>query len=119
MPNELVLTTADPRDATELSLLHQIEAFAQANARGAFTPDMIVHFVAKFIASTKLAPALDGEPVFVLRAQDKIAPYAVMAWAREAESYGAPPAKVDGARTIANLMCNWQMRNADRVKRPD
>ena len=75
--------------------------------------------LAALIEQTPLAPALVDEPLFVLRAQDKIAPYAVRAWASEAESYNCDIDKFEGARTIAAEMCAWQMAHPTRVKRPD
>ena len=60
----------------------------------------------------KLAP---GEPYFVLRAQDRLAPELVEAWAVEAKLNGCPPAKVVEARAIAKAMRRWP----GRKKTPD
>jgi hypothetical protein len=57
----------------------------------------------------------DGEPYFVLRAQDRLAPELVEAWAIEAELNGCAPAKVKDAREIAKAMRNW----SGKKKMPD
>lgn len=121
---ELTLTPATADEAKPKTLLEQIRAHVIANipANAIITDAGIarsIAHIAGFIASTPLSPLLDGEPIFVLRAQDKIGPYAVMAWATEAEGYGCPPDKVAGARQIVAEMCGWQMQHPTRVKRPD
>lgn len=55
----------------------------------------------------RLAP---GEPYFILRAQDLLAPEHIESWAIEAELNGCPPAKVAEARAIAKDMRNWRKR---------
>jgi hypothetical protein len=65
----------------------------------------------KYDCLAKLAPA---EPYFVLRAQDKLAPEHVEAWAIEAELNGCPAGKVADARSIAAAMRRWP-----RKKLPD
>lgn len=75
---------------------------------------LILNFLRK---NTPLAPALEGEPVFVLRARDRLAPFTVSKWAGEAEAHGCPKEKVDGARRIAAEMIAWQQANG--VKAPD
>jgi len=62
--------------------------------------------------------ALD-EPVFILRAQDIVAPRVVVRWAHLADQAGAPHAKVQGALELAKQMADWQANNRDRVKVPD
>ena len=64
-----------------------------------------------------LGKAAVDEPVFVLRAQDKLAPVLVEEWASLAELHGTPPAKVIGARQLAREMRNWQKNN--KAKYPD
>jgi hypothetical protein len=61
----------------------------------------------KFDCLDKLA---DGEPYFVLRAQDRLAPELIEAWAVEAELNDCPPAKVADARAIAKTMRGWRKR---------
>lgn len=61
----------------------------------------------KFDCLEKLA---DGEPYFVLRAQDELAPELIEAWAVEAELNDCPPAKVASARAIAKAMRGWRKR---------
>ena len=62
--------------------------------------------------------ALD-EPVFILRAQDILAPRVVVQWAYLAEGAGSPWDKVHGPLVIAQRMADWQAKNPDRVKVPD
>jgi hypothetical protein len=57
----------------------------------------------------------DSEPYFILRAQDRLAPELVEAWAIEAELNGCAPAKVRDAREIAKAMRNW----SGKKKMPD
>jgi hypothetical protein len=61
-----------------------------------------------------LRKAAPNEPIFVLRAQDRIAPFAVRYWAAQAERWGAPREKVDEAIELAKAMENWPTR-----KNPD
>jgi hypothetical protein len=62
--------------------------------------------------------ALD-EPVFILRAQDILAPRVVVRWAHLAEQAGTPQHKVQGALELAKQMADWQANNQHRVKVPD
>ena len=62
--------------------------------------------------------ALD-EPVFILRAQDILAPRVVVRWAHLTEGAASPQDKVHGASLIAKQMADWQAKNPDRVKVPD
>ena len=57
-----------------------------------------------------IAKAAAEEPVFVLRAQDKLAPALVEAWARLASEHGAPIEKVQEALKCAYLMMKWHTR---------
>jgi hypothetical protein len=68
-----------------------------------------------------LGKAADDEPVFVLRANDVVAPAAVEAWADFVEqSVGAmvsgdqTRAKVQEARSIAHQMRAWQALNGSK-----
>ncbi|MCC6948637.1 MAG: hypothetical protein IT539_12795 [Bradyrhizobiaceae bacterium] len=61
----------------------------------------------KYDSSGKLAA---GEPYFVLRAQDMLAPELIEAWAVEAELNGCPRGKVAEARAIAAAMRKWHKR---------
>lgn len=56
------------------------------------------------------ASAADNEPVFVLRAQDKLAPELVRRWAHEAELNGCPHGKIMRALETADAMENWPNR---------
>lgn len=62
--------------------------------------------------------AAPDEPIFVLRAQDIIAPEIVREWAFRAKKAGVPKEKVDEARRLADQMEDWQIEN-DRRKVPD
>lgn len=65
-----------------------------------------------------LGRASDDEPVFVLRANDVLAPIVISQWADLALDYGTPPDKVQEARTCALSMIEWQKRTG-RGKVPD
>jgi len=60
--------------------------------------------------SVTLGKAQDDEPIFVLRAQDRLAPELVRRWADEAERAGCSSAKVIEARTVADAMERWPSR---------
>lgn len=64
---------------------------------------------------TCLQKAGDDEPIFVLRAQDVLAPGLVRDWAQQARREGAPPHKVDEARELASLMEVWQREHGCKV----
>jgi len=64
-----------------------------------------------------LNKAADDEPVFVLRAQDKLSPMIVRTWAFEAELRGTPKAKTEEALAQANAMESWAL--AHLAKYPD
>ena len=57
----------------------------------------------------------EDEPVFLLRAQDKLAPEIVREWAYRALSEDAPVDKVRGARTIADAMEDWSITHHRKV----
>jgi hypothetical protein len=61
----------------------------------------------RFDCLDRLAP---GEPYFVLRAQDVLAPELIEAWAIEAELNDCHPTKVSNARAIASAMRKWRDR---------
>src|SRR5436190_23199118 len=54
------------------------------------------------------AKADPDEPIFVLRANDPLAPFLVDAWAKACASGHHDPAKVVEARDCAQAMRNWQ-----------
>jgi hypothetical protein len=60
--------------------------------------------------SVSLEKARDDEPIFVLRAQDRLAADAVRHWADRAEQAGSTAAKVAEAREIADAMDRWPAR---------
>lgn len=62
-----------------------------------------------------LEKAGEDEPLFVLRAQDKLAPEIVREWAYRAQCEGAPLTKCDEARRIADAMEQWQIANRRKV----
>lgn len=51
-----------------------------------------------------------GEPIFVLRAQDKLAPELIRDWAIKAHINGASDDKVNEALATANAMEDWPVR---------
>ena len=57
-----------------------------------------------------LGKAADDEPVFVLRAQDKLAPGLIELWAEGAEGHRCAPEKVAEARALAARMRAWPNR---------
>ncbi len=64
-----------------------------------------------------LAKAADDEPIFVLRAQDALAPMIVKAWAEAALKVGVPVEKIQEAVQLADQMTDWQATN--HTKLPD
>jgi hypothetical protein len=59
----------------------------------------------------------EDEPVFLLRAKDKLAPDAVMYWADLLEDNDGDPELIKAARDHARLMVKWQSENT--YKLPD
>lgn len=72
---------------------------------------------AQELESGCFAKAADDEPLFVLRAQDAIAPHIVRTWAQGARAAGVNEAKVVEAEQLAARMEQWQ--NENRRKIPD
>lgn len=64
-----------------------------------------------------LGKAQDDEPVFVLRAQDALAPEIVEEWAKRAMRHQCPISKVEEALRLVGAMREWQVNNT--VKFPD
>lgn len=65
--------------------------------------------------NTTLANAKPGEPLLVLRAQDKLAPGVVRHWAEVAERHGVNPEKVEDALRVAEAMEEWQKGNPSKL----
>ena len=63
--------------------------------------------------SANLIP--EDEPVFLLRAQDKLAPEVVEYWADIAEQEGASENIVKAARAHVELMQKWQEKNGSKI----
>lgn len=57
-----------------------------------------------------LNKAADDEPIFVLRANDMLAPAVVRAWATLAVGAGAPFEKFKSAQDLAEAMEKWPNR---------
>ena len=55
------------------------------------------------------------EPIFVLRAKDKLAPAVVRRWADIAAMYEVNPAKVHEAECLANEMELWADKHGSKV----
>lgn len=64
-----------------------------------------------------LETAKDDEPIFVLKATDKLASRVVRKWAEMAASHGTPPAKVAEAMQLADQMDTWGKEHG--TKTPD
>lgn len=54
-----------------------------------------------------LAKAGENEPIFALRAQDKLAPIAIRTWIGVARWFGVPQSKLDEAERCAVAMEEW------------
>jgi len=52
----------------------------------------------------------DDEPIFILRAQDKLAADVVREWCRRAEVAGVRSSKVATARMLADEMDKWALK---------
>ena len=59
--------------------------------------------------------AADDEPLFVLRAQDVLAPEIVREWAFRAAAAGVPAQKVEQARRDADAMEDYQTTHRKKV----
>ena len=68
---------------------------------------------------SSLRRAARGEPVFILRVQDILAPRVVVRWAHLAEQAGTAQDKARGALVVAKQMADGQANNPHRVKVPD
>ena len=55
------------------------------------------------------------EPVFILRAKDKVAPAAVDAWAEAAQLAGADPGLLEKVRAWADRMRAWQKEHGSKT----
>jgi len=55
------------------------------------------------------------EPLFVLRAQDDLAPEVVQLWALNATMRGATKDKVEAARECARAMREWQRLHGSKI----
>ena len=59
--------------------------------------------------------AASNEPLFVLRAQDALAPEIVREWAYRAKAAGTPDEKIAEARACADEMEDWQIEHRKKV----
>ncbi|MGH7748788.1 MAG: hypothetical protein ACREQ5_29105, partial [Candidatus Dormibacteria bacterium] len=57
-----------------------------------------------------LGKAADHEPVFVLRAKDRFAPYLIRCWAAEVQAAAGPSEKADHPLQLADQMEQWQRK---------
>lgn len=65
-----------------------------------------------------LGRAADDEPIFILRAQDKLAPALIEEWAERlyaAAPFNTATEKIDEARALATKMRMWQVINHSKV----
>ena len=63
--------------------------------------------------------AADDEPLFVLRAHDRLAIAAIEAWITAAMQHHVSAVKVADAWAHRDLMQQWQIDHPDRVKIPE
>lgn len=61
----------------------------------------------------------NDEPTFTLRAQDELAPYAILEWIRRATNAGVNAEKLVDARNDYKAFIEWQNKHPDSVKKPD
>lgn len=62
-----------------------------------------------------LGRADDDEPVFVLRAKDKLATEAIGEWIDRAHFYGVNTKKIHAALDDISAMNDWQLRNGTKL----
>lgn len=62
-----------------------------------------------------LKKAADDEPIFVLRAKDKLAPIVVETWAMIAKLMGVSEDKITEATDCAIEMYRWQDKNGCKI----
>ena len=60
----------------------------------------------------------DDEPVFLIRAQDRVAVALLDRYAMLAEAAGSPPRHLTGTREAIERFVAWQSEHPDRVKTP-
>lgn len=79
-----------------------------------------VEIKATSIDERALEPIIpDDEPVFLLRAKDKVAPWAVHAWANNASALGADQDLVDRVHAFAEEMSEYARQHHRGGKVPD
>jgi hypothetical protein len=61
-----------------------------------------------------LAKVAPDEPIFVLRAKDKLAPMMVALWIRLAQEHGCPMPKLENAARLKQAMRDWQTQNGSK-----
>lgn len=74
--------------------------------------------MSKYSNTNPLEKLHEGEPFFFLRAQDKLAPAIVLAYAEALEMCGDAQGSMECSE-IAEQMINWQEANPDKIKLPD
>lgn len=62
-----------------------------------------------------LSRCAPGEPIFVLRAKDRLAPTAIRIWVQLAKLTGVSLAKRAEALELANQMENWAAKHEDKL----
>lgn len=60
---------------------------------------------------------LDGEPVFIIRAQDKVAMDALVSYHEKSKALGGR--NLGRVQAVLNRMLGWQKQHPNRVKLPD
>ena len=95
----------------------KVKAIAKAISDATANPideEQIEKIIREHVGDSCLAKSSDDEPIFVLRAQDALAPYAIKLWAERARWNGLSKEKYDEALAIAHRMTEWPSR-----KHPD
>lgn len=60
-------------------------------------------------------PIADDEPVFILRAQDVIAPETIIRYASLCSERGSPQAHVDAVMEVYDRFVRWQQEHSTKV----
>lgn len=80
---------------------------------------MSVHDTDRYDAIRELLEIPEGEPIFILRAQDQLAVGGIRNYMRLGESQGLPREWVEEVRECGNDFMRWQTENPNTVKLPD
>lgn len=82
--------------------------FLDENALNGDNFEIDLGTLAESVPGSYLSKTYPDEPLFVLRANDPLAPRIVEEWATLAEMRGVPAEKVAEALRLRDAMCVWQ-----------